>query len=111
MTFEEATNRSLVGGVTFVLNFGSCVAGVLGTYFMSRRYAKTFLTFIFFAFADPLMRLLGRADQVDAFHALRMKGNRDVPDAVADMISGLNLLFWAFVAQMLSLLVSLFGRS
>jgi hypothetical protein len=38
-------------------------------------------------------------------HAFKAKAglNRDVPDSVADMVLGLNLLFWAFFLQMVAL--------
>jgi hypothetical protein len=90
-------------GLKFLAKLGSVAFGVLGTWLMSRRYARRFWPNLFFAFLFPVLYLFGQGGHVRDFVKTTININRDIEDSVIDMTIGLNLLFWAFVLQLIAL--------
>ena len=107
--------HSLVGfvfssnGAKFLANLGSVVFGVLGTWLMARRYANRFFVSLVAAFLFPMFFLLRRSGRArDVMNSIA-KTNLDVPDSGGDMTIGVYLLFWAFVLQLIALLIETFS--
>jgi len=90
-------------GLKFLANLGSVVFGILGTWLMSRRYARKFWPNLFFTFLYPALYLIGRGAHVRDFLKATINANRDIEDSVIDMVIGLNSLFWAFFLQLIAL--------
>lgn len=90
-------------GLKSTANVASVVFGILGTWLMSRRYAREFWRNLLFAFLFPLLFLFGQGARVRDFVKTTINTNRDVDDSVIDMTIGLNLLFWAFFLQLIAL--------
>jgi len=84
------------------LEVASAVFGLLGTWLMSRRYAKEFGRSLAYALITPILFLIGRGDRARSFMKEKIKGNRDLPDSAGEMALGLNLLFWAFFLQLVA---------
>jgi len=89
-----------------LLDIGSAVLGIWGTYLMSRRYTTSLLLFLVLALVTPVMFLLGRGQAVYDYYEKRTMANRDVPVAIGRMALGLGLLCWAFFFQLLNALTS-----
>lgn len=85
----------------FFLEVASAVFGLLGTWLMSRRYAKQFGRSVLFALIAPLLILLGQGTRVRDFFKDKATANQDLPESITDMVLGLNLLFWAFFLQLI----------
>jgi hypothetical protein len=86
-------------------DFGSVIFGILGTWLMSRRYARSLWRNLLFAFIFPILYLVGQGEHVREFVRTTINNNRDIEDSVIDMTIGLNLLFWAFFLQLIALVV------
>lgn len=84
----------------------SAVLGMLGTYFMARRYAPSFLSGIQFAILSAYRYLRGRGEQVRKFYVTEFMENRTIADSPADNAMGLNLLFLAFLLQLARIVVT-----
>ena len=84
----------------FCLEVVRAVFGLLGTWLMSRRYAKQFGRSVLFALISPPLLLLGQGARVRDFFKGNVTANRDLPESITDMVLGLNLLFWAFFLQL-----------
>jgi hypothetical protein len=92
----------------FLANLGSVIFGVLGTWLMSRRYARRFWANLLYTFLFPLLYLIGQGGHVREFVKETIKTNSDIEDSVVDMTIGLNLLFWAFFLQLIALMIETF---
>jgi hypothetical protein len=97
-------------GLKFLANLGSVVFGILGTWLMSRRYARRLWRNLLYAFVFPILYLLGQGAHVRAFVKATIIANRDIEDSVIDMTIGLNLLFWAFFLQLIALIIETLNR-
>ena len=91
----------------FILNVAGAVFGLLGTWLMSRRYAKQFGRSLLFALISPLLLLFGRKARVRSFVEGKINANRDLPESIVDMSLGLTLLFWAFFLQLVAFVLDL----
>jgi len=72
---------------------------------MSRRYAPQLLRTLLYALGSPLLILFGQLGRVRDFFKAKANINLNVPEVVADMTLGLNLLVWAFFLQLVSLFI------
>jgi len=90
-------------GLKFLANLGSVVFGILGTWLMSRRYARSFMRNLLYTFLFPLLILARQGGRVRDFVKETINANRDIEDSVIDMTIGLNSLFWAFFLQLIAL--------
>jgi hypothetical protein len=97
-------------GLRFLANLGSVIFGILGTWLMSRRYARRLWRNLLFAFVFPILYLFGQGDHVRDFVKVTINVNRDIEDSVIDMTIGLNLLFWAFFLQLIALIIETLNR-
>jgi hypothetical protein len=95
-------------GIKFLADLGSVVFGMLGTWLMSRRYARDFWQNLLSAFLLPLMFLLGRGARFRDVVKKTINANSDIQDSVPDMAMGLYSLFWAFFLQLIALGVETF---
>jgi H+/Cl- antiporter ClcA len=100
------TAHSWSAWFVLILSLVGALAGILGTYFMARRYASTFLSGLMFAVGAIFLRAIGEKDKVRQFYAARLQAQSDFANTAADMSLGLMLLFWAFFLQLASTLVS-----
>lgn len=91
----------------FILNVASAVFGLIGTWLMSRRYAKQLGRSLLFALISPLLFLFGQGARVRRFVQGKVNASRDLPESVTDMALGLTLLFWAFFLQLVAFLLDL----
>ena len=91
----------------FILNVASALFGLLGTWLMSRRYAKQLGRSLLLALISPLLFLFGQGARVRSFVKEKINANRDLPESVTDMALGLTLLFWAFFLQLIAFLLDL----
>jgi len=94
--------------LNFVANLGSVVFGILGTWLMSRRYARRFGLTLLFAIFFPILFLIGQGNHFRNSVKATINTNRDVEDSVTDMAIGLYLLFWAFFLQLIALGIETF---
>lgn len=92
-------------GLKFLVDLGSVVFGVLGTWLMSRGYARRFWPNLLFAFLFPALYVFGQGRHVRRFVKATINANRDIDDSVIDMTIGLYLLFWAFFLQFIVLMI------
>jgi hypothetical protein len=97
-------------GAKFLANLGSVVFGILGTWLMSRRYARRLWRNLLFALVFPVLYLFGQGAYVRDFVKATIIANRDIEDSVIDMTIGLNLLFWAFFLQLIALVIETLNR-
>jgi hypothetical protein len=95
-------------GLKFLADLGSVIFGVLGTWLMSRRYARKFWPNLLFTLLFPLLFLVGQGRHVRNFVKVTINTNRDIEDSVIDMTIGLNMLFWAFFLQLIALAIETF---
>jgi len=95
-------------GLKFLVNLGSVVFGILGTWLMSRRYARKFWPNLFFTFLFPALYLIGKGGDVRNFVNVSIKSNEDIKDSATDMTIGLYLLFWTFFLQLIALSIETF---
>jgi hypothetical protein len=86
-----------------IVNTGSAVFGLAGTWLMARRYAREPVRALFYAMLWPVILLTGGRNRVRDFLKAKIELNRDVPDSPIDMVLGLNLLFLAFLLQLVAL--------
>ncbi len=89
--------------VKLAVNVASAAFGIIGTWLMAKRYAREPLRALFFAALLPFIVLFRGRAAVRAFLRAKIALNSDVPDSPIDMILGLNLLFLAFVLQLVGL--------
>jgi hypothetical protein len=89
----------------FLVNMASAILGMLGTWMISRRYAAEFLQSIFFALSWPVLAIFLQGHRVRDYFTKKINANRDVNDSVADMVVGVNLLFWAFFLQLAGIVI------
>jgi hypothetical protein len=86
------------------------ISGLLGTagaYFMSKRYAKTFVSGAVFAIVGLGKYICGKGESVRKFYSEESRANRDIKDPAPDMAFGLSLVFLAFFVQIARIIVSL----
>jgi hypothetical protein len=86
----------------------SAILGMAGTYFMSKRYAKTFFSGVLFALLGLLYYLGGKGDKVRKFYSAESRSNEEIKDSPADMAFGLSLLFAGFLVALARILLSTF---
>ncbi len=98
----EPSTASLI---KLAIEAASAVFGMLGTWLMARRYADPLLRSLLYAVVWPVLIIAGKADRIRQFIQAKVNANRDVPDSIADMVIGLNLLFLAFLLQFIALLM------
>ncbi len=72
---------------------------------MARRYAKQLFRTLLYAAGAPVLIALGRGERVREFFIKKAELNPDVPESVADMTLGLNLLLWAFLFQLAGIIL------
>lgn len=89
----------------------SAIFGIVGTYFMAKRYAPTFWSGLWIALLALGLRLIGRGENVDQMYNREAEANKDVPDFPADTAFGLNLLFLAFLLQLCKIGLELIVKS
>jgi hypothetical protein len=90
-------------GIGHGCEYASAIFGILGTALMSRRYCPQLGRGILYALTWPLLLVIGKGRRAREFFAARASVRWDIPDSPADMTLGLNLLFWAFFLQLVSL--------
>jgi hypothetical protein len=90
------------------LDAASAFLGMVGTYFMARRYASSFLWGMLFALVGTLLYIVGKGQKVRKFYTGGQLGSKDIKDAAGDAALGLNLLFLAFLIQLARIIVSAF---
>jgi len=83
----------------------SAIFGIAGTWLMSRRYARNLLVTIVYALTWPIVVLAGKSKNFRDSYNAEIRANYDVQDQPIDSAFGFNLLFWAFVLQLLALLI------
>ena len=99
--FEPTTAST----IKLVMEAASAVFGMLGTWLMARRYADPLWRSLLYAAVWPVLVVAGKADRIRQFIQAKVNANRDVPDSIADMVMGLNLLFLAFLLQFIAALM------
>lgn len=87
----------------FVLGMASAVVGMLGTWLMSRRYAREFLRAVFYAVIWPFLFVFGLGGGIRDLLKNKVKTNSDIAESTVDMVLGMTLLFWAFFLQIAAL--------
>ena len=85
----------------FAADLASAILGMVGTWLMARRYAPHFLRAILWALLAVFMYRKARE-----FFVTSAAINKNVPDSAADMVLGINLLFWAFFLQLVAKLLA-----
>ena len=85
------------------INVISAACGLLGTWFMSKRYARQPLLSVLVALTWPVFSMTRWGEHVRQFVTAEANANRDIEDSAADMAAGLSFLFWAFLIQLLAL--------
>jgi len=88
-----------------VCEYASAVFGIWGTALMSRRFAPQIVRSMLFALTYPLMVLLLQGRRVRQYFISKAKLSEHREDSLADMTLGLNLLFWGFFLQLVSLIL------
>ncbi len=106
MIQDIATEPSAFHGWLMGLDVASALLGMVGTYFMSRRYAKNFFSGLFFAVVSFGLYLLLQGATARQFYAREALSKKDIPDSPADVAFGLNLLFVGFLAQLAKIVIS-----
>jgi hypothetical protein len=96
--------------LSIALDLGSAVFGMLGTYYMAKRYANNFWSGMFFAVAALCMYARGKGKQVAAFYRSRDNANSDIKDIPSETALGLNLLFLAFFLQLAKIAVAIASK-
>jgi hypothetical protein len=91
-------------GVGRGCEIASAIFGIIGTGLMSRRFCPQLGRSVFYALTWPFLIVIGKGQRARDFFAARASINWNNPDSPADMTLGLNLLFWAFLLQLISLL-------
>jgi len=94
-------------GRKFLLNLGSVIFGLFGTWLMSRRYARKFWRSFLYSFIVPAAYFFIRARICD-YIGTSAGINKDIEDSAIDMTIGVYLLFWAFLLQLIALLIDTF---
>jgi hypothetical protein len=92
-------------GIKAVIELCGFIFGILGTWLMSRRYARELWRNLVYAFLFPFLILVGKGSRVRDFVKATVNANRDVEDSVTDMTIGLHLLLWAFFLQLIALTI------
>jgi hypothetical protein len=88
------------------LDAASALLGMVGTYFMSRRYAKNFFSGLFFAVVSLVLYLFFHGAEAREFYAREALSKKGIPDSPADVAFGLNLLFVGFLTQLAKIIIS-----
>jgi hypothetical protein len=88
------------------LDVFSAVLGMVGTYFMSRRYAKGFLSGLLFAVITFFLYVFFQGAKAREFYAREALSKKEIPDSPADVAFGLNLLFVGFLAQLAKIVIT-----
>ncbi len=88
-----------------VCDYASAVFGIFGTVLMSRRIVPKIWRGLLFAATYPIMVLLFQGHRVRQYFISKAKLSADVQDSLADMTLGMNLLFWGFFLQLISLIL------
>jgi len=94
--------------LTFGLDAASAVLGMIGTYFMTKRFGLSFFSGAFFAILGVLFYFVGRGQAVRDFYTADAQDKSHIPESPADVAFGLNLLFVAFFAQLARIVLSFF---
>lgn len=85
--------------------YASAIFGILGTVLMARRCGRQISRSILYAATWPFFLVVGQGRHAQKFFVARAKLSWDRPESPADMTLGLNLLFWAFFLQLISLIL------
>jgi hypothetical protein len=91
--------------ISHACEYASAVFGICGTFFMSRRIVPKFWRGMLFSLSYPLMVLFFQGHRVREYFVSRAALSSDVKDSLPDLTLGMNLLFWGFFLQLLSLLL------
>ena len=94
--------------IKFAANLGSVVFGLIGTWLMSRRYARRFWRNLLYSLIVPVAYLFIRA-RVRGNIKVSADVNKDIEDSAIDMTIGVYMLFWAFALQLIALLIETFN--
>jgi hypothetical protein len=90
--------------IVFGMDAGSSILGIVGTYYMAKRFEPTFWSAFKMALATLRLRLTGKSDSVDSNYDEEAQANKTVPESPSQTALGLNLLFLAFLLQFLKIL-------
>ena len=85
--------------------YASAVFGVFGAALMSRRYVPQIWRGMLFAATYPILFLFFQGHRVREYFISKAKLSADTPDSLGDMTLGINLLFWGFFLQLISLIL------
>jgi hypothetical protein len=88
-----------------VCEYASAIFGILGTVLMARRCGRQIGRSILYALTWPVFLLVGKGGHARKFFIARANMNWNTAESPADMTLGLNLLFWAFFLQLISLIL------
>ena len=91
--------------ITTALDLLSATFGMVGTYYMAKKYASSFTSGIKFAFVALWFYITRRGAQVAKVYNSDYQGNRDIPDIPSDMALGLKHLFLAFFLQVAKIIL------
>jgi len=94
-----------VATLKFCANILSAALGIAGTWLMSRRYARNLLVSVVYALTWPVVLLFGGSKKFRDSYNAEIRANYDVQDQPIDSAFGFNLLFWAFVLQLVAVLI------
>lgn len=95
--------------IKFLLNVASAIFGLMGSWLLSRRYAKPFWRSVLFACIAPFLYVFGQGARTGEFITSTVEANKDIPDSASEMALGLALLFLAFLLQLGSTVIDLLG--
>jgi len=98
----------LLGVLVVILDLASAIFGILGTYWMAKRYAPNLFSGIKFAFLSLKKYVEGLGSDVERFYIEEYRANEDVPELPGTTAMGLNFLFVAFVLQFLKIVLGIF---
>jgi hypothetical protein len=110
MTNEPSITHSILEWAGILLDVVSAFLGMLGAYWMARKYAPTFWTGFKFAFRSIGKYLSGSGSEVEDFYIQEVRENRDVPELPGSTAMGLNCVFLAFFFQLAKIVLAIFAR-
>ena len=88
-----------------ICEYASAIFGICGTALMSRRFVPQIWRGLLFAATYPIMVLLFQGQRVRQYFISKAKLSETIQDSLADMTLGMNLLFWGFFLQLISLIL------
>jgi hypothetical protein len=99
-------HNSWVAAIGHVCEYASAVFGIWGTALMSRRFVPQIARSMLFALTYPLMVVFLQGHRVREYFISKAKLSNNRKDSLADMTLGLNMLFWGFFLQLISLILN-----